>query len=244
MPPGEEARIVVAAVDVGILNLTNYKPPAPDDYYLGQRRLTAEIRDLYGQLIDGMQGTRGQIRTGGDGGGGRWKARRPRRSRSRSIPALCTVKRDGTAEVLFDIPAFAGTARVMAVAWSQDKVGKATGDVTIRDPVVLTATLPRFLLTGDNAARCISISTMSKAPAGDYAVAVTATGAAYRHRTRAADTDARCQAAQRRVGAAVGQRRPARRRQCEGHRPGRLHARAQLTRSMCSRRRRCWRAAR
>ena len=67
---GEEARIVVAAVDVGILNLTNYKPPAPDDYYLGQRRLTAEIRDLYGQLIDGMQGTRGQIRTGGDDGGG------------------------------------------------------------------------------------------------------------------------------------------------------------------------------
>ena len=67
---GEEARVVVAAVDVGILNLTNYKPPAPDDYYLGQRRLTAEIRDLYGQLIDGMQGARGQIRSGGDAGGG------------------------------------------------------------------------------------------------------------------------------------------------------------------------------
>src|SRR5262249_51958082 len=30
---GAEARLVVAAVDVGILNLTNYKPPAPDDYY-------------------------------------------------------------------------------------------------------------------------------------------------------------------------------------------------------------------
>ena len=56
---GEEARVVVAAVDVGILNLTNYKPPAPDNYYLGQRQLTAEIRDLYGQLIDGMQGVRG-----------------------------------------------------------------------------------------------------------------------------------------------------------------------------------------
>ena len=67
--PGEDAKIVVAAVDVGILNLTNYKPPAPDDYYLGQRRLTLEIRDLYGQLIDGMQGTRGQIRTGGDSAG-------------------------------------------------------------------------------------------------------------------------------------------------------------------------------
>src|SRR5213076_3606814 len=63
---GEEARVVLAAVDVGILNLTNYKPPAPDDYYLGQRRLSAELRDLYGQLIDGMQGTRGAIKTGGD----------------------------------------------------------------------------------------------------------------------------------------------------------------------------------
>jgi uncharacterized protein YfaS (alpha-2-macroglobulin family) len=28
----DQARVVVAAVDVGILNLTNYKPPAPDDY--------------------------------------------------------------------------------------------------------------------------------------------------------------------------------------------------------------------
>ena len=27
---GEEARVVVAAVDVGILNLTNYKPPDPE----------------------------------------------------------------------------------------------------------------------------------------------------------------------------------------------------------------------
>src|ERR1035437_496070 len=66
---GEEAHVVVAAVDVGILNLTNYKPPAPDNYYLGQRRLTAEVRDLYGQLIDGMQGARGAIRSGGDMGG-------------------------------------------------------------------------------------------------------------------------------------------------------------------------------
>ena len=58
----------VAAVDVGILNLTNYKPPSPDDYYLGQRTLAADIRDLYGDLIDGMQGARGQIRSGGDAG--------------------------------------------------------------------------------------------------------------------------------------------------------------------------------
>src|SRR6202012_770534 len=68
LAPGEEARVVAAAVDVGILNLTNYKVPSPDDYYLGQRALSAQIRDLYGNLIDGMQGTPGAIRSGGDEG--------------------------------------------------------------------------------------------------------------------------------------------------------------------------------
>ena len=88
LSPGEDAKIVVAAVDVGILNLTNYKPPTPDDYYLGQRRMTSEIRDLYGQLIDGMQGTRGQLKTGGDGAGAELRAHRQRRSRWRCIPEL------------------------------------------------------------------------------------------------------------------------------------------------------------
>ena len=76
----------------------------------------------------------------------------------------------------FDIPAFAGTVRVMAVAWSKDKVGKATGDVVVRDPVVLTATLPRFLRTGDRGAMQLELDNVEGA-AGDYSIAVGAEGA-------------------------------------------------------------------
>ena len=172
--PGEEARIVVAAVDVGILNLTGYKPPAPDDYYLGQRRLTAEIRDLYGQLIDGMQGTRGQIRTGGDGGA-ELQGSPPTQKPLALYSGVVTVKPDGTAEVAFDIPDFAGTARVMAVAWSKDKVGRTSGDVTIRDPVVLTATLPRFLLNGDRGTMHLDLDNVAGEP-GDYRLEVRSDG--------------------------------------------------------------------
>ena len=171
---GEEARIVVAAVDVGILNLTNYKPPAPDDYYLGQRRLSAELRDLYGQLIDGMQGTRGQIKTGGDEGA-ELQGAPPSGPPLALYSGLVTVKPDGTAEVAFDIPAFAGSVRVMAVAWSKDKVGKFSGDVTVRDAAVLTATLPRFLLTGDRSTMNLDLDNVEGA-AGDYSVAVTSDG--------------------------------------------------------------------
>ena len=76
---------------------------------------------------------------------------------------------------MFDIPAFAGTVRVMAVAWSKDKVGKAAGDVVVRDPVVLTATLPRFLRTGDRGAVQLELDNVEGA-AGDYNIAVSSEG--------------------------------------------------------------------
>jgi alpha-2-macroglobulin len=175
LAPNEDARLVVAAVDVGILNLTNYKPPAPDDYYLGQRRLTAEIRDLYGQLIDGMQGARGQIRTGGDIGAASLTGSPPTQPPLALYSGIVTVGPDGKAVVNFDIPSFSGTARVMAVAWSKDKVGKASTDVIIRDPVVLTATLPRFLRTGDKSVAQLELDNVEGA-AGDYNLTLTADG--------------------------------------------------------------------
>jgi alpha-2-macroglobulin len=173
--PGEDAKVVVAAVDVGILNLTNYKPPAPDDYYLGQRRLTAEIRDLYGQLIDGMQGTRGEIKSGGDAGAVELQGSPPTQKPLALYSGIVTVGADGTAEISFDIPEFAGTARVMAVAWSATKLGRATTDVTVRDPVVLTATLPRFLLNGDHGTISFDVDNVEGAP-GDYTLNVKASG--------------------------------------------------------------------
>ncbi len=173
---GEEARVVVSAVDVGILNLTNYKPPSPEKYYLGQRRLTPEIRDLYGQLIDGMQGVAGAIRSGGDEGA-QLTGSPPTQAPLSLYSGIVKVAVDGSAQVSFDIPAFAGTVRVMAVAWSKDKVGQASGEVIVRDSVVLTATLPRFLRTGDHGAVQLELDNVEGA-AGDYKIAVSAQGAA------------------------------------------------------------------
>ena len=176
LPAGAEARVAVAAVDVGILNLTNYKPPSPDDYYLGQRTLSADIRDLYGDLIDGMQGARGQIRSGGDAGAEALQGNPPTGPPVALYSGLLKVGADGTAEASFEVPAFAGTVRVMAVAWSKDKIGHASADVVVRDPVVLSATLPRFLLPGDRSSLHFDLDNVEGAP-GDYTIAVNGTGA-------------------------------------------------------------------
>src|SRR5919107_441039 len=65
----------------------------------------------------------------------------------------------------------------MAIAWSKTQLGKAAGDVVIRDPVVVTTTLPRFLRTGDAATLQIDIDNVD-GPAGDYALNVTSDGPA------------------------------------------------------------------
>ncbi|MFD0988098.1 alpha-2-macroglobulin family protein [Methyloligella solikamskensis] len=172
---GESARVVVSAVDVGILNLTNYEPPAPTEYFLGQRQLSMEIRDLYGQLIDGMQGTKGRIRTGGGAGAAELSGSPPTQPPLALYSGIVTVDENGEAEIEFDTPAFTGTARVMAVAWSETQVGEADGDVLIRDPVVVSATLPRFLLIGDQSTLRLDLDNVEGA-AGDYQVTVSSEG--------------------------------------------------------------------
>src|SRR4029077_16256677 len=67
------------------------------------------------------------------------------------------------------------TARVMAVAWTATRLGRAKTDVTGRDPVVLTATLPRFLLNGDQATMSLDVDNVEGA-AGDYTINVKASG--------------------------------------------------------------------
>ncbi len=171
LAPGTQAYVTVAAVDVGILNLTNFKPPAPDDWYFGQRKLGMEIRDLYGLLIDRMQGVPGEIRSGGDGGPVRLAAPPPTEKLVAFYSGIVEVSPDGKATVSFDLPEFNGTVRVMAMAWSQAGVGHAVKDVIVRDPVVVTASIPRFLRTGDSSRLLVEINNLT-GPAGDYKLTI------------------------------------------------------------------------
>ncbi|MEJ2125765.1 MAG: alpha-2-macroglobulin family protein, partial [Alphaproteobacteria bacterium] len=169
---GEKAHITVAAVDLGILNLTNYPVPKPDHYFYGQRRLGMELRDLYGKLIDGMQGTRGTIRSGGDGSGMRGGALPTTIKPVALYSGIVEVDASGKAAVKFDIPAYDGTLRVMAVAWNAAQVGHGTKDIIVRDPVVVQGTPPKFLIIGDKSELHFNIANV-EGPDGDYELAAT-----------------------------------------------------------------------
>jgi alpha-2-macroglobulin len=165
---GEEAYVTLAAVDVGILNLTRYALPDPSSHFFGQRQLSAEMRDIYGYLIDGMQGEAGAIRSGGDAAPAQnTGAIPPTQAPLARYSGVVKVEPDGTAKVAFDVPAFNGSVRVMAIAWAKGRTGQAEKEVIIRDPVVASGTLPRFLAVGDQSRFNIALDNV-EGEAGDY----------------------------------------------------------------------------
>jgi uncharacterized protein YfaS (alpha-2-macroglobulin family) len=150
LPEGVQAYATVAAVDVGILNLTSFDSPDPSAHYFGQRALGVGLRDIYGRLIDGMQGTMGQVRSGGDAGASmRMQAPPPTEELAVAFSGPIQIGPDGHAPLGFDFDGFNGTVRLMAVVWTDEGVGQAEADVILRDPIVLSASLPRFLAPGD-----------------------------------------------------------------------------------------------
>jgi alpha-2-macroglobulin len=172
---GEAARVTVAAVDVGILNLTGFKTPAPEGWFYAQRRLGVEIRDLYGRLIDGMRAERGALKSGGDGDGGIGMQGNPPVEESVALfSGIVTVGADGAAEVSFEMPRFNGTLRVMAVAWTDSKLGHADNSVIVRDAIAITAAAPRFLTLGDSSRLLFDVHNV-EGPEGAYKLAVTGT---------------------------------------------------------------------
>jgi hypothetical protein len=171
LAPGEEAYVVVSAVDVGILQLTRYETPKPVEYFFGQRQLSTEMRDLYGYLIDGMQGARGAIRSGGDGSGPGLEGNRPTQEPLARYSGVIKVAPNGMAEARFDLPAFNGAVRVSAAAWTKTRAGAAQADVIVRDAVVAQATLPRFLSIGDKSRLHVRFDNVEGA-SGDYVARV------------------------------------------------------------------------
>lgn len=171
---GEQAFVTLAAVDEGILQLTDFASPDPNKYYFGKRRLGLDMRDDYGRLIQTDRAVQGELRSGGDSIGGRSLSVVPQKSVS-LFSGIVSVA-NGVANVSLDIPDFNGELRLMAVAYSGGKLGHADQPLTVRDPVVAEVVLPRFLAPGDKIMAALNLHNV-EGSAGQYTATVKASGA-------------------------------------------------------------------
>ena len=173
---GQPTYLTVAAVDEGILQLTDFASPDPLQYFLGKRRLGMQLLDLYGKLIE-SGGRPGVLKVGGDA-----DSRQLDASGIRTVKTLAlfsgpvALDANGQAKIPLALPDFNGQLRLMAVAWDGRRFGRAEATPLVRDPLIARVYLPRFLAPDDESRVTVAVQNLN-APPGAYAIRLSAQGA-------------------------------------------------------------------
>lgn len=159
--------ISLAAVDNGVLQVSDFKTPEPYDYFYQKRALQVSAFDMYPFLFPELK-TR-MSSTGGDGELSLDKRVNPMQAKRFKIMSywsgLKKANGSGIAEFEFDIPQFNGQIRLMAVAFKDESFGSAEKNTTVADPIVLSNALPRFISPGDSVVMPVTISNTTANPA-------------------------------------------------------------------------------
>jgi uncharacterized protein YfaS (alpha-2-macroglobulin family) len=175
---GQVAHVTVAAVDVGILNITRFPVPDATQHFFAQRRLGVDAYDVYGRVIESFEGGTARIRFGGDMAPlALPQARRPT-SRVQTVDLFSgPVKLDakGIARVRLDVPDFNGTLRVSALVWSGGRYGSRATETLVRAPVLAEASMPRVLAPGDRSSVTLDVQNFT-GNAGSFRVLVDGVG--------------------------------------------------------------------
>lgn len=147
------AVVTIAAVDEGILQLIAQKTPDPFAYFYRRMTLCVVTHDIFAQLLPEVRPNKKKAAGGGEGKeGGAQYVRADSIRRAKPVAYWSgALKADagGHAKFTFDIPDFNGGVRVMALVHHGRHFGSSESMVRVHDPLVLTATPPRFVSVGD-----------------------------------------------------------------------------------------------
>ncbi len=171
----KDLRVVVALVDEGTLSLTDFKTPDPFSYFFSQQKLAYQLRDSYGLLINPYGARPGSFEVGG-GGSVLSRALTQLPARTYKVVSLFSGVIDSKGKdainIPFSIPEFSGKLRVMAIAWDENGLGKAQSFITVKDPMDVYVSLPRFLAPNDAVTVPVILKNLD-APNGEYTVTLT-----------------------------------------------------------------------
>ncbi len=163
-PPGENADpvfVTLAAVDVGILNITDFKTPDPFSSFFEKQRYDTTYYDVYSRIIENMDGNMAALRYGGDTDITGKKPPEPKVKLLSLFHGPVAFDKEGKAQVTFDFPDFNGRVRLMAVAFSKDKFGAREKEMTVAAPIVTQLAMPRFLAPDDSSFLTLDVHNLS-----------------------------------------------------------------------------------
>jgi uncharacterized protein YfaS (alpha-2-macroglobulin family) len=152
--------VTLAAVDNGVLQVSDFETPDPYNHFYAKRALEVTGYDLYPLLFPEVKPSLSS--TGGDGEGDMKKRTNPMPAKRIKIlsywSGIAEANGSGEASFEFDIPQFSGQVRLMAVAYKNESFGARESTMTVADPIVLSSALPRFMSPGDTVSMPVTIT--------------------------------------------------------------------------------------
>lgn len=152
--------ITLAAVDNGVLQVSDFETPDPYAHFYAKRALEVNGYDLYPLLFPEIKASLSS--SGGDGESDMKKRVNPMPAKRIKIVSywsgIIQANGSGEAEFEFDIPQFSGEVRLMALAYHNERFGSKESAMKVADPVVLSTALPRFLSPGDTVTMPVTIT--------------------------------------------------------------------------------------
>lgn len=169
------AKVTLAAVDEGILQITGFKTPDPYGFFYAKKALETRSYDLYPLLLPEIKGTKSS--TGGDGFDLSKRVNPLPNKRVKLVSSWSGITDSESGDITFevDIPQFSGEIRLMAVAYKNNSFGNAESSLTVADPLVISSGIPRFLSPGDTAYISVNLANTTEKTVST-SVKVTATG--------------------------------------------------------------------
>jgi uncharacterized protein YfaS (alpha-2-macroglobulin family) len=133
----------LAVVDEGLLGLTRFKTPDPWEYFFQREALGVRTWDLFDYVLGAFKGEiRSMLSVGGDAA--LLNTDKPDRFKPVVLYAgPFELKKGETRSHTLNMPNYVGEVRVMVVAGNQSAYGAAEKKITVKQPLMVLATLPR-----------------------------------------------------------------------------------------------------
>lgn len=156
-------RLTVAAVDYGVIQLTDFKTPDPYDFFFGQKRPSLRAYDIYSFIFPNIEPTQSMLSAAGDMA---FEARRQRHISpllSRRVKpvimwsGITSADSAGIASVDFAVPQYNGKLRVMVAAFNNDACGSKAKDIIVKENIIIQESLPRFITFSDTFAAKVTV---------------------------------------------------------------------------------------
>jgi len=169
---------VIAVVDCGLLDLTQFQTPDPWAYFYQKLRLGVSTYDLYSQVIGANRDDVFRLFSigGGESIAGQMNPVEAKRFKPVALfQGPVASDAGGQIKAKFTMPSYLGAVRVMVVAADKMAFGSAETTVPVRKELMVQPTLPRVLGPGEEFYLPVDVITM-KPGVGAVDLRVTAIG--------------------------------------------------------------------